>query len=664
MARLIPESVFSDPDITVGEKRLIRNLYQNLEDSCIIWYQPNLPSSRRPDLIIYIPNIGLLLYEVKDWPINSIISANADTWSVNFNGKIESKTNPLKQAKNYFYKLSDRLKQETFLLSDKDGFEGRIKFPIATSVALSNIKKEEFLKNQISTTIDEKYILFKDDIAEIGNTLVGKSLLDKLKNHFDPWWRNDELNPDELDCLRGILYPEITSKQKEKGGKTKTIILDELQEQVAKKIGDGHRIIRGVAGSGKSLVLAAKIKMLLKEKPNWKILLTCFNISLASQLRYYLNSFSDDEDQSSIDIYREKIKTNVKILHFHGLASELIPKGQWPIINEDQILKTAKFANLEVYEREAELDEMKSSLLGQKLQELAVTKKFDLFDVIMIDESQDFHPSWLKALLLMLNGTTNFLLLAEDPNQKIYPRSFSYKEAGINVVGGGKIYNLPVSYRSTKEIVLTASKLVATSNWDDFYKKFLEEMGDEQNATITTKSGNYPVITIKNDYTAICDHIASDIISKVRNEGYSFCDFGIIYLTRNKLSANDNQKSLFTNTDDVDYINTLRAILSSNKIPNFWLSENRESKMCYDQFKEEVTLSTIFSAKGLEFEVAYLVGVELYPWSKRNSRENASMLYVAMTRAKTELDLCSLERTKTIIDIENIIKEFQNINAL
>jgi len=664
MARLIPESVFSDAEITVGEKRLIRNLYQNLEDSCIIWYQPNLPSSRRPDLIVYIPNIGLILYEVKDWSLDQIITANADSWQVKFNGKIESRTNPFKQARNYFYKLSDRLKQETILLSDAENFQGRIKIPIATAVAFSNIKKDEYQKSKISEIIDSQFILFKDDIAEIGNSLIGKSLLDKVRNHFNPWWKNDELNKEELDSLRGILYPEITSKQKEKGGKAKTIILDELQEQVAKKIGDGHRIIRGVAGSGKSLVLAAKIKLLLKEKPNWKILLTCFNISLASQLRYYLNSFSDDEDQNSIDIYKEWIKNNVKIIHFHGLASELIPRGQWPIINVQQISKTARFASLEEYEREAELDEMKSALLGQKLQELAVTKQFELYDAIIIDESQDFHPSWLKALLLLLSGKTNFLLLAEDPNQKIYPRSFSYKDAGINVVGGGKIFNLPVSYRSTKEIVLTASKLVTKSNWDDFYKKFLEEIGEEQKDTITVKSGSYPKITIDNDYTAICEHIALDIIKKVKNEGFSYSDFGIIYLTKNKNSSTTNQNNLFQATDDVDYINTLRAILSTNKIPNFWLSENRDSKMCYDQFNEEVTLSTIFSAKGLEFEVAYLVGVELYPWSKRNPRENASMLYVAMTRAKSELDLCSLERTKTIIDIENIIKEFHNTAAL
>lgn len=660
MARLIPDSAFSDPEMTPGERRLVRNLYQSLEDSCIVWYQPHLPSARRPDLIVYIPTIGLILYEVKDWSLENVVSANADFWDVKFNGEIKSETNPFKRVRVYFYKLTERLNREEILISKDERHKGKIKFPIATAVAFANINKNDFLKSPVSKTIDSKYILFKDEISEIGNSLVGKALLDKIKTQFDPWWSNEELNVEELDSLRGILYPEITSKQKEKGGGSKTIILDETQEQVAKKIGDGHRIVRGVAGSGKSLVLCAKIKMLLKEKPNWNILLTCFNISLASQLKYYLESFSEDEDPKSIEIYKKEIAARVKVVHFHGLAKEIIPRGQWPIINDSQILKTAKFANLEEYEKEAELDEMKSSLLGQKLQELAVTRPMKLFDAIIIDESQDFHPAWLKALLLMLNGETNFLLLAEDPNQKIYPRSFSYKDAGINVVGGGRVFNLPVSYRSTKEIVLTASKLVRKSDWDDFYKKYLEENGDEQKEATTKKNGNYPEILIKKDYSEICGLIAADIINKVKKEDYSYSDFGIIYLSKNKkLTLSENQLTIFNENDDVDYVNTLRGILASQRIPNFWLSENNDTKMSYDQFKQDVTISTVFSAKGLEFEVAYLVGVELYPWFKRNTRENASMLYVAMTRAKSELFVCSLEETKTVINIREIIKELK-----
>jgi len=91
--------------------------------------------------------------------------------------------------------------------------------------------------------------------------------------------------------------------------------------------------------------------MLLKEKPKWNIILTCFNISLANQIKYYLESFSEDEAPKSIEIYKKEIASRVKVVHLYGLAKEIIPRGQWPITNDSQILKTAKFANLEEYEK-------------------------------------------------------------------------------------------------------------------------------------------------------------------------------------------------------------------------------------------------------------------------------------------------------------------------
>jgi hypothetical protein len=61
MARIIPVSAFQDPEITQGEKKTITYFFEKLDNSCIIWYQPKLKNSRRPDIIIYIPNIGLII---------------------------------------------------------------------------------------------------------------------------------------------------------------------------------------------------------------------------------------------------------------------------------------------------------------------------------------------------------------------------------------------------------------------------------------------------------------------------------------------------------------------------------------------------------------------------------------------------------------------------
>lgn len=65
---------------------------------------------------------------------------------------------------------------------------------------------------------------------------------------------------------------------------------DPQQEPLARSLGNGHRVIRGVAGSGKTMILAYRAEHLARPfapplPPNFKpILVLCFNESLATQL--------------------------------------------------------------------------------------------------------------------------------------------------------------------------------------------------------------------------------------------------------------------------------------------------------------------------------------------------------------------------------------------
>lgn len=649
MAILITENAFSSDSITAGERKSLRTFQNGLDDSALLWYEPQLVGMRRPDIIVYIPALGLLLYEVKDWSINNILEANPDTWKVKHGSSTKKTQSPYKQARKYlFNNLSKTLEKKDCLLTKEGEHEGKFKFPIAAAVIFPNIKKADFLEKSLDKVLEPYKCLFKDDIELIQSGDEPQKVSVTLKKHFGKdWFRHDELLKNEVTELRGALHPEITSIQKDKGGTTKNIILDIDQEKIARKIGTGHSTVRGVAGSGKSLVLCSKAVIIAQENPDWKVLITCYNVALASQLNYYINSFRKREEVSL---------ENIEIVNFHRLCYNLSRKHGVSLskINKKAVLSSASFVELSEEQQEAKLDEMESSLIGQDLQRIGQTTETDKYNAILVDESQDFHSSWLKGLTLLLDGETNFLLLTEDPNQKIYPRSFSYKDAGIQLVGGRKHHNLRDCYRSTREIVVSASKLVMKSNWDDFYKKFLEEEGSLETREDEIRQGTPPTLDIVKNYSDICHRIASDISDKLE-DGYKCSDFGIIYLLKTTPKKENPQQDLYQNS--INYVDELRAELSMREIPHFWMAESPETKRSYDQFNDQVTITTIFSAKGLEFEVAYLVGLELYPWQKRNKRENASMLYVAMTRAKSELQMFSTQRTAYVEEIKEAISE-------
>ena len=95
MAKVIPDSAFNNPDITQGEKKVLRALRDGLDDSVVLWYEPKLQKNRRPDIIAYIPSLGIVLYEVKDWTIAQILEANPDVWKIDFNSSIRQQTSPL-----------------------------------------------------------------------------------------------------------------------------------------------------------------------------------------------------------------------------------------------------------------------------------------------------------------------------------------------------------------------------------------------------------------------------------------------------------------------------------------------------------------------------------------------------------------------------------------
>jgi len=59
--------------------------------------------------------------------------------------------------------------------------------------------------------------------------------------------------------------------------------------------------------------------------------------------------------------------------------------------------------------------------------------------------------------------------------------------------------------------------------------------------------------------------------------------------------------------------------------------------MAFDITAQSVKLSTIESAKGTEFRVVFVVGLEMLPRRDRDAESERNLVYVGLTRAQDQL---------------------------
>ena len=92
------------------------------------------------------------------------------------------------------------------------------------------------------------------------------------------------LDADQVDEIRSVLHPEVRIGW---GATSDEIVgvMDREQERLAQTLGDGHRLLRGVAGSGKTIVLVCRVRYLRARHPDWRVLVLCFNRVLADAFR-------------------------------------------------------------------------------------------------------------------------------------------------------------------------------------------------------------------------------------------------------------------------------------------------------------------------------------------------------------------------------------------
>ncbi len=235
--------------------------------------------------------------------------------------------------------------------------------------------------------------------------------------------------------------------------------LDHRQNKAVIETVEGVQRIRGLAGSGKTIVLALKAAYLHTQYPNWRIAVTFHTRSLKAQFRRLINNFCIEQSGEEPDW------TKIRIINTWGAPGGDARDG---IYYEYCRATGTEFLDF----RSASNRFGGSERAFDGVCQAALANASDaahLYDVILADEAQDFAPSFLRLCYSMLKPPKR-LVYAYDELQNLSGTSlpppeeiFGNDEAGRPLVTFGDDRRQDVilqkCYRNSRPVLVSAHGL-------------------------------------------------------------------------------------------------------------------------------------------------------------------------------------------------------------
>ena len=586
MSTLIPSITTCKFDAP-GERRFARLLEAVLEDDYLCWYNvPIGPARLHPDFIILHPRRGIIILEVKDWRCDSIQRIDPYEATILTNGGPVAQKNPLQQARGYALAVVDILKTDPQLIWAEGKQQGKLLFPWTFGVVLTRISRGEFEQTDLGDVIEPHRVICKDEMTETTDPLAFQ---ERLWEMF-PFNRQGTLTLPQIDRVRWHLFPEIrlpyrqASLFDELDDEPRTLpditrVMDLQQEQLARSLGEGHRVIHGVAGSGKTLILGYRAQHLAKacSRP---ILVLCFNRLLAQRLEHWMQV--------------KGIADKVHVHTFHAWC-----RRQLTAFNAGLPLNAG--------DTDAFFDEMVDKVIREVERGMIPAGQYD---AVMIDEGHDFRPEWFKLVVQMVNPATNSLLVLYDDAQSIYDTRgkgrFSFKGVGIQAQGRTTI--LRVNYRNTSEILDFAAGFARQL----LTQEDADEDGIPRLAPVSAgRRGTRPLLVKLPTVRDEADEIARRL-REANRKGVAWKDMAVLYW------------------DGEDRREMYRALSEQH------IYVVGKDSLSFAKDDDKVRFLTMHNSKGLEFPLVAIMGGRIARQAREDA-EAAKLLYVAMTRATSQL---------------------------
>ncbi len=597
---LFPQGVTQiDKRCNGGERRVLHQLKRCLEDDYIVWHDVPLgPAARQPDFVILSPRWGVLLLEVKDWKRSTLIGATRDSVELDtVRGRVTD-ANPVRKARDFTLELIDLMQRDASLVHHDGPFKGKLLFPYGWGAVFSNIRQADVAGTDFTHVFAPASVLLRDDLDE---SVAPDALQRRLWGMFTVHYPHT-LSLPQRDRIRWHLFPELRMPHAQtrlalEDETPATIDLPDLmqvmdlqQEQIARSLGEGHRVIHGAAGSGKTLILIFRAQHLAAAaRPDRPILVLCYGTQLAGRLDALLRARGVDD--------------RVQVRTFHAWCEDLLRSYQLALPKAPRGKSAYYEALAESVDRAVQTGLVPS---GQ-------------YTALLIDEAHDFEDAWLRVAARMVDPATDSLLVLYDDAQSIFQkkrRAFNFSSVGIDARGRTSVLRL--NYRNTAEVLALAAHCAQSLLCADLPDP---TRGDDKVPLVSPASagrrGPLPVLMRTRAAADEAELIAERIAARLA-AGAQASDCAVLCRTRHLMPP-------------IERALRRRGIALQSMASSAFRR--------FDWRRQSVKLITLHSAKGLEFAQVIVAGLQALPHAGESMEDELRLLYVGMTRATGELTL-------------------------
>ncbi|UJH92078.1 ATP-binding domain-containing protein [Antarcticibacterium sp. 1MA-6-2] len=463
---------------------------------------------------------------------------------------------------------------------------------------------------------------------------------------------NGLLKPKERPHLNDNTKKGLTATEIEKEINT----FDEFQKKAFMNEIIGPERIRGLAGSGKTVVLALKAAITHLREPDANIVYTFYTKSLYQHIQRLITRFYRQYDDKDPDWNK------LKIVHAWGNATntgiyyEACEKNEVPFFS---------FSKAASKDPTHPFDYVCKSLL--EVEELE-----KVYDYMFIDEGQDFPQSFIKLCLRICNKGR--IVWAYDELQTI----FQVKTPSIDTVLEGTEYKgleediiLYKCYRNPREVLVTAhavgfgiygeivQMLDEKDYWNDIGYKVVEGEFKEGDQIIIERPQENSLETISKHFKK--NEIVSFNSYRDFEEELTECVKNILDDLSNGLLPDDILVIVVDDRNAKSYLNNIQGLLAAHKIKSNNIHADKFSIKDFSM-TNHVTLSTIHKAKGNEAYSVHVVGIDSLYSLKPTIRER-NLMFTAMTRTKGWLSLSGVGKSadKWVKELTVALEKFPNI---